>query len=315
MSDTFTNPQALLDAYSNGLPGVQFNQDTMDQLLADQCAGDNIYAEAPDIRGTGAGQVAPLWKSVLKYAPHAFKEAQTTGDCVSHGSRNARDITRAVEIHLKGEPEDFLECGATEPTYGCRGHGGQGMDPARATRFEVETGWLIRQNYPGIVDLSVYNASIGIRWGSRGVPEDVKKLCNEHKIGRFIKINSVEEAKDALFNGYGIHSGQNIGLAKTSDERGITRRSGSWNHDMCCSGFDDTKTFYPVCVFFIQNSWGKWNSAPQRQPPYGPLQPGSAAIDEELFAQFVRAGSMFAYADAQGFRKKDLPNWGAGFYI
>jgi hypothetical protein len=303
-------PKELIDAYANGLPGVQFNQDSMDALFADGVAGSDLYAEAPELRGSGTGKHAPLWKSVLKYAPDAFREAQTTGDCVSHGSRNARDTTRAVEIDLKGESEDFLLCGATEPTYGCRGHGGAGMDPARATRFEVETGWLIRKNYEGVVDLSVYNAKIGMGWGSRGVPDAVKQLCSQNKIGRFIKIGSVQEAKDALFNGYAIHSGQNIGFSKTSDEQGITRRSGSWNHDMACLGFDDTKTFYQVCVFFIQNSWGKWNSAPKRQPPYGPLQPGMFAIDEDMMGSFVRAGSMFAYADAQGFRKKDLPSYG-----
>lgn len=313
--EKFDTPRELLDAYGNGLPGCQFNQDTMDELMASGLVLDNIYAAAPNIRGSGAGKHAPLWKSVLKFAPNAFQERQTTGDCVSHGSRNARDITRAVEIHLKGEPEDFLVCGATEPTYGCRGHGGQGMDPARATKFEVETGWLLRKNYPGIVDLSVYNASIGTNWGRTGVPASVKELCSPTKIGRFIKINSVEEAKDALFNGYAIHSGQNIGLASSSDDRGITRRSGSWSHDMCTSGFDDTKTFYPVCVFFIQNSWGKWNNPPKRQPPYGPLQPGSVAIDEELFAAFVRGGGMFAYADVQGIRKKDLPHYGTGLFL
>jgi hypothetical protein len=189
------------------------------------------------------------------------------------------------------------------------------MDPARATQFEVETGWLIRQNYAGIVDLSVYNASIGTRWGSTGVPQAVKELCNRNKVGRFIKIGSIQEAKDALYNGYAIHSGQNIGFSSQSDDRGITRPQGSWSHDMATLGFDDTKTFYPVCVFFVQNSWGPWNQPPRRQPPYGPLVPGMFAVEEDVYARMVRAGGMFAYADVQGFRKKDLPNYGTGSFL
>ncbi len=314
MPETFDTPKELLDAYANGLPGWRFDQDSMDNLCMSGVVSVDLYAEAPELRGTGTGQVAPLWRSVLRYAPNAFGERQTTGDCVSHGSRNARDTTRAVEIHLKGESEDFLVCGATEPTYGCRGHGGQGMDPARATQFEVETGWLLRQDYSGVVNLSTYNASIGTGWGRTGVPEAVKELCRQHKVGKFIKIGSVQEAKDALFNGYAIHSGQNIGFKSSSDERGITSPSGSWNHDMACLGFDDTKTFYPVCVFFIQNSWGKWNQTPRKIPPYG-IQPGAFAIEEEVFARFVRANSMFAYADVQGIKKKDLPNYGTGLFL
>ena len=77
-----------------------------------------------------------------------------TGDCVSHSTRNAVDISRAVEIHVDGERENWLARGATEAIYGCRGHGGQGMSCSRAATFVSQSGGvLVRKNYPGVADL------------------------------------------------------------------------------------------------------------------------------------------------------------------
>jgi len=159
MNELFQTPGQIVAAYENGLPGWQFNQETMDALMADRKA--LLFAEvAPHLAGVGKGKRALLWRSREKYDPGAFgQESQTTGDCVSHGSRNAREVTRSVEIHIKREPEEFYKRTATEPTYGARGHGGQGMDPAQATRFENDFGFLFRQKYP-FVDLSVYDSRI-----------------------------------------------------------------------------------------------------------------------------------------------------------
>ena len=49
------------------------------------------------------------FKSLLKFDPgFGPAERQTTGDCVSHATRNAIDITRSVEIDIKGDREQFV---------------------------------------------------------------------------------------------------------------------------------------------------------------------------------------------------------------
>ncbi len=312
MTKTFQTPEQVAAAYENGLPGWQFDQETMDTLMADRKA--TLFAEAaPHLAGAGKGQMALLWRSREKFDPGAFgEESQTTGDCVSHGSRNAREVTRSVEIHIKREPEEFYKRAATEPTYGARGHGGQGMDPAKATRFEADYGFLFRQKY-SFVDLTQYDARIGDRWGSTGVPQAVRKECGKHNVGQWIAPTTVDQVKDLLFAGYGLHSGQSFGVRPTSDSRGIAVPSGSWSHDLATVGYDDTREVYPVCVFLVANSWGRWNQRPKVWPEdrYGPWPEGSFWLAEDVYARhFVGSQSIFAYADIRGVPQKKLPDYG-----
>ncbi len=312
MSNAFRGPMQLRAAYENGLPGWRFDQDTMDDLFFDRKVW--LFADvAAHLAGVGAGKMALLWRSREKYDPGAFgDESQTTGDCVSHGSRNAREVTRSVEIHIKGEPEEFYNRTATEPTYGARGHGGQGMDPADATRFENDYGFLFREKY-AFADLSQYDARIGSRWGSSGVPEEVKEECRKHNVGQWVAPTSADEVKDLLFAGYALHSGQNFGVRESSDERGIAVPSGSWSHDMATVGYDDTREVYPVGVFLVVNSWGRWNQPPKVWPAdrYGAWPEGSFWVAEDVYERyFVGSRSIFAYCDILGVPQKTLPNYG-----
>lgn len=312
MTAEFRTPQEILAAYENGLPGWRFHEGTMDVLMADRKA---VYFSeaAPHLAGIGRGRMALLWRSREKYDPSAFgQEAQTTGDCVAHGSRNARDVTRSVEIHVKREPEEYYRRGATEPTYGARGHGGQGMDPAVATRFEVDCGFLFRQKYP-FADLSRYDARVGIRWGPRGVPVEVREECRRHHVGHWIAPTTADQVKDLLFAGYALHSGQSFGVRTVSDDRGVAVPSGRWNHDMATVGYDDTREVYPVGVFLIGNSWGRWNQRPKVWPEdrYGPWPEGSFWVAEDVYTRhFVGSHSIFAYLDVVGYPQKKLPDYG-----
>ena len=306
-------PQEIILAYHAGLPGWQFDEPSMDRLMADGKAVQ--FAEAsPLLAGIGRGKLSMLWRSREKFDPGAFAaERQTTGDCVSHGSRAARDTTRAVEIHIKGEPEEFYLRGATEPTYGARGHGKQGMNAALAARFEVDYGFLFREKYP-FVDLSVYNSQLGSAWGSRGVPEEVRQACRRHNVGRWIAPTTAEEVMDLLQAGYALHSGQSFAVRTASDARGIAVPGGRpWQHDMATVGYDDTREVYPTGVFLVANSWGRWNQEPRVWPEdrFGPWPEGSFWVAEDVYARyFVGSRSIFAYADIAGVPRKQLPDYG-----
>jgi hypothetical protein len=309
MSTAFRTPGEILAAYENGLPGWQFNPATMDALMADGKA--MRFAEAaPHLAGIGAGKMALLWRSRELYDPGAFgQESQTRGSCVSHGSRNARDTTRAVEIHIKGEPEEYFLRGATEPTYAARGSNGEGMDPAVATRFEADVGFLFRQQYP-FADLSRLNEDLA---NPSLLTEEVLAACRQHNVGRWIAPATADQVKDLLYAGYALHSGQNFGVRTTSDDRGIAVPSGSWSHDLSTVGFDDTREVYPVGVFLIANSWARWNEKPRTWPEdrYGPWPEGSFWVAEDVYARyFVGSRSIFAYCDIKGVPQKKLPDYG-----
>ena len=308
MTVDFRTPDQIRSAYENGLPGWQFNQDTMDHLFSDGKAA-LFAAEAMHLAGVGAGKMALLWRSRELFDPGVYgKEAQTRGSCVSHGSRGSRDTTAAVEIHIKGEPEEYKR-GATEPTYAARDSRGEGMDPARATRFEADTGFLYREKYP-FADLSQLNERLA---EASLLTEVVLEECRKHNVGKWVAAQTADQVKDLLYSGYALHSGQSYGVRGTSDNRGISVRSGSWNHDMATVGYDDTKEVYPVCVFLVANSWGKWNSKPSVWPEdrYGVWPEGSFWVDEDTYARhFVGSRSIFAYCDIKGIPQKNLPDYG-----
>lgn len=232
-------------------------------------------------------------------------------NCVSHGTRNAVDLTRAVEIHVEKEKEAWIARGATEAIYGSRGHGGQGMSCSRAAEFVNKIGGvLVRKNYEGIIDLTKYNSTIGSRWGSSGVPESVKKLAQKHQIQTVSNIQSVEEARDALANGYGLSVCSSYGFSNKRNDKGISNVSGSWAHCMAWIACDDTGS---EPLFLVQNSWGKWNSG--GHPDWGKIPDGSFLIAADVAAGMIRGGGAFAFSAFDGFPPQKLPNYGFSTYL
>jgi hypothetical protein len=299
------SPKTLFDMYRNGFSGCLYEPEHMENLL-----NHLKYAYFSDannaIKGTGKGKLSTPFRSVLKFDKLAYEERQTTGDCVSHGTRNAVDLTRAVEIHIGHEREAWIARGATEPIYGSRGHGGQGMSCSRAAEFVSNTGgFLVRKNYDGIIDLSKYNSSIGSRWGSVGVPEQVKKIAQKHQIKTVSNIRTIEEARDALANGYGVNVCSGYGFSRTRDDKGIAKPSGGWSHSMAWIACDDTGK---EPLFLVQNSWGKWNDG--GHPAWGKIPDGSFLITSDVAAGMLKAGGSFAFSAFDGFPLQKLPDYG-----
>lgn len=302
-------PYALLNAYQN-LGMVGYIDSPRDRGIFSESQPKSVYYE-PNMANSGAGQRALLWPYAQSLDKLSYAERQTEPDCVSHASRNARDTSRAVQILIARKAESFVKRGATEPTYGARGHGGGGMAPARAALFEHQTGFLIRQKYEA-VDLSVYKGSIGASWGRGGVPDTVKALC-QNKVGVIRQIRSIADARDALFNGYALMSGQYAAWeASPNKDNFHSRSSPGWNHAMATVGMDFTKKHWPFNVFFIQNSWGEWNQKPKDWPKdYPPWVAGMIVCREDDWGVCVESEDCYAYGSVDGFPPQKLPDYGA----
>ena len=268
-------------------------------------------AAAYKLDGSGDNKLSLPVLSYIEYAGHDIfaKDPQTTGDCVSHGSKSAASISSSVEVHIKKEPERWVPL-ATEAIYGARGHSGQGMDPARASRFVNEFGLVARGKY-GQIDLSVYDASYGIKWGRRGVPPSIKKVASEHPVRTVSLITSVEEARDALGNGYGLHIGSGVGFVSKRDSEGFCRESRGWNHDMCVAGCQFERDRRPG--FLLANSWGTWVSG--GHPNGYKIPPGCFLADVEVFAKMLRSRGCWAFSNVDGFPAQTLPDYGFGDWI
>jgi hypothetical protein len=305
----FDSPEELVRAYEAGgfkgyLPSERDKQEFLE-------SNPVRSFQAPT---SGAGKRALLWGYTLALDPGAYSERQVVGDCVSHGSRNARDLTRAVSLLVNGDPFSWHRRTATEPTYGARGHGGEGMSPARASRFERDVGFCPREAFPGIVDLSKYDGHLGARWGRQGgVPNPVQELCRRNKVGTIANVRTVQDAMSALYNGYGIHSGQMAAWSSRPNSQNIHPRSSpGWAHDMATVGYDDTKEFWPFTVFFVPNSWGRWNTpVPDWPASYPPQPPGMIVTKADDWEVCVRGGDCWVYSDVQGYPPRTLPDLGS----
>jgi hypothetical protein len=296
----FKTPNDLLKAYRNGLNGSWCDPEDVAKLLG-ELPHPLFGAAAYNLTGSGKGKLALPFKSILKFDPNFGQtEKQVQGDCVSHATRNSVDVTRCCEI-IGGEPEEFVAKGATEGIYGSRGHGGEGMSCSGAARFVHETGGiLLRQKY-GNIDLSEYSA-IGGRWGSRGLPEELVTQAKKHQVKTISLINTVEQARDALFNGYAISVCSDVGFSSRRDQHGIAKRSGSWNHAMAWIAMDDTHEIHNETLFLVQNSWGIWNNGPKRldQPE------GSFWIRESEAAYMLSLNGSWVFSDVDGFPPRQV---------
>lgn len=307
MDEFFASPEEVVRAYNDGLVGSYCDPDATERLLSSlpmPLFGDTLA-------GSGAGKLSLPYKAVLHYEQAAgrkpYDEAQTTGDCVSHAVRGGADVARANDPDLHST-EDWIDRTATEPLYGARGHGGQGASCSRIVEWAHKTGGLmLRKRYEELgLDLTQYEANIGIRWGSRGVPESVTSTAKKHQIGTISLVTSWEQARDAIANGYGLVCCSNVGFATMKrDSEGMIRPSGTWNHAMQWHAADDTRP--GACRFCVQNSWG-WNA--HTGPKVHDQPEGSFWIDQNTAQRMISQGGTYAVSNVAGFPKRTLKDWG-----
>jgi len=303
-------PQDWYNKYRQGYQSAIWLQHEFDHLM--ETLKYPYFGDASTkITNSGKGKLSLPYKSVLKFDKKAYEERQVTGDCVSHGTRSACDISRAVEIDIDGEKEGWIARGATEAIYGARGWSGEGMTGSKAAEFVSKIGGiLVRQNYKGVVDLSKYNGMLGASWGGRGVPDAVLDLANDHQIKTVSLIQSVDEARDALANGYGIAVCSNYGFSNKRDSKGFARTSGSWGHCMAWTACDDTNG---DTAFLVQNSWGKWNDG--GHPSWGPIPDGSFLIHSDVAEGMIKQNGAYAFSNFNGFPVQKLPSYGFEDYL
>ena len=307
--ENFNTPRELLKAYREGFQGSICDPEETAELLG-KLKTPLFGAAAYKLYGAGEGKLSLPFKSLLKFdSGFGPSERQTTGDCVSHSTRNAVDITRAVEIDIKGEAESFEARGATEAIYQARGHRGQGMTCSGAAKYvHSKGGLLIRKDY-GAVDLSKYDSSLGAK---HRIPSSIYTTeAKKHQVKTISLITTIEEARDALANGYAISVCSGYGFSSRRDNNGIAKRGSGWSHAMAWIACDDTNKRFKETLFLVQNSWGKWNSGPKihEQPD------GSFWIREKDARGMLAQQGSWVFSDVDGFPARDLPSYGTTSYL
>ena len=294
MDLNFKTPRSILNLYKDGFIGSVCDEEDTKKLLG-ELPMPVFGSAAYNLQGSGEGKLSLPFKCLLKFdSGFGPAEKQTTGDCVSHSTRNAIDITRSVEI-VNGEREDFITRGATEGIYQSRGHKRQGMTCSGAARYVHQSGGILLRKDYGKVDLSKYNSTLGAK---HNIPNSIyKDEAQKHQVQTISNIRTVEEARDALANGYAISVCSGYGFSSRRDSNGIAKRSGGWSHAMCWTACDDSRDRLNETLFLIQNSWGIWNSGPRvhDQPE------GSFWIREKDARGMLSGGGAWVFSDVDGF--------------
>ncbi len=282
-------------------------------------AVQKIVASLPikSFAGTPAFQQTPiedvpadvfLWQAYPKVIqkPAPAKDQGQVGCCVGFGTVNAieRSLINAI---ASGQPMTFKFL-AEEATYaGSKVQvGGQhtrsdGSVGAWAAKFSQLYGVVSREKH-GSYDLTTYSESLAKKWGYSGVPAELLTDAKTHPVKDVTQVTSLDEAKTALANGYGIAVCSGQGFSMVRDSRGVCRPQGSWAHCMCCDGYhreSDGSEF-----FHIENSWG----ADKFKGPVGWGNPSTAGFwcDARTFGRMVAAGDTWTFSSVAGWPKQQI---------
>lgn len=266
-----------------------------------------MSAERASIAGTGKGKKALLHLAVkaIMGSFDCFQTAQEIGDCVSHGFGHAVITLACTEIQ-QGQAEKWAWQIVTEALYGLSrveiGGGrlwGDGSVGAWAAKALTDFGVIVRGEYPGH-DLRTYSGSRARKWGRGGLPDALEAIAREHPVKTASLVESYEDARDAIANGYPVAVCSGYGFTSTRDDEGFCRRRGSWAHCMAFIAMDDE---HKRPGLLCQNSWGpNWVSGPKRHD-----QPdGSFWVDADVADRMLGAGDSFALSGFDGFPAQTL---------
>lgn len=323
-------PDEVVELYDKGFAGVYLDPDAKKALWAKVEADGGTRSAAvagQAFAGDAAGKLVPTWLHVEKTFPGCWPaSAQTRGDCVSHSTRNAALVTLACEIaagkpdEVTGKVEGIPELPdegrrdgvlSTEAIYWWRDHGGDGWSCDHAASVMLkESGMWLRKPYDNFgFDLTRYSGSTAGKWGRTSPPDEIKAAGIQHAIRTATEVDTFEQVRDFLANGYGITTCGGEGWSSSRDENGFSRRQGGWSHALAYIGADDRdviKQKYGEPLVLILNSWGRWNSGGRR------VLGTSIDIPEGSFwAKWsdCRRRSMIAFSSAMGWPSKSLPDY------
>lgn len=308
----FKDPDAT-EAFENLIVGSGGNLD-----------GSSV-AEQNGLAGAGEGRLVIPFVFVQQLLPGCWPgPAQQRGDCVSHDTKNAVLTTMCCDI-VSGQPDaesgkveglpDIDPIGiaqgalSTEAIYWYRGYSGDGWScEAAATVACTKSGLWLRNNYPELgIDLRKYSGSLAGKYGRSAPPSEFTTTGQKHLIRTSTRINSFNDLRDFLANGYGVSTCGGEGWSSTRNEDGVSKRSGRWSHAMAIIGVDDRQVIkdkYGEPLVLILNSWGKWNTGGRR------ILGTTIDIPEGSFWttwSSVKNRSMLAFSGANGWPAKNLP--------
>jgi hypothetical protein len=220
-------------------------------------------------------------------------------------------VEGAPEVSDKARLNGVL---STEAIYNWRRHGGDGWFCSDAAQVVMkESGLWLRKAYPEIkVDFETYSSRNAAIYGSSTPPKSWLDIGRQHLIRTTTVLNSYEEVRDMLANGYGISSCGGESFSDQRDANGVSVRTAKgWAHAMGYAGADERPEIiklYGEPLILVLQSWGNWNSGSRKilgtniQIPIGAFWARWSSLQNR---------DAIAFSSFNGWRRKALRNWGA----
>ncbi len=265
-----------------------------------QLATPEFTDAATPIIDSGKGKTALLFLQVRAVRGSDIIRHQTVGDCTGNGGAMAVDVVRAVQKDdlSKITMVEALYAGARIEISGGDFGSGDGATGAAVAQCANKLGTLVYDTY-GSLDLREYSGARSRAWGrpGAGIPDELEPIARKHPVKTIARVGSYEEARDAIANGYPVTVASNQGFNSTRDSQGFLRRYGSWPHQMCFIGMDDTGARPGL---LCMNSWGPdWVSGPKRlDQPEGSFWVDAAVADRYM----IGAGDSWAFSNFTDWR-------------
>ena len=254
-------------------------------LIPGNYAGKSFY-QVSNLDGFGKNKQAFLCNAYTKvvklpwYPINQFK-----GDCVGVAVTTAIDflnVTQTIQrkTSWKGNHSIIASYVGGRDLAG-KYPIGDGARTIWVLNFLKKYGVLLKKKY-GVDDLSHYNAKTYLSF-KRGLTDNLKIEAKKHPLLHTEKVNSYEEARDAIAAGFPVMLASNMGVKGVrKDKDGFFKPKGYNPHAMCCIGVDDKDRK----SILIQNSHGaNWAPGPKR---YGFEPEGSAWIDAVNFSKHIK---------------------------
>lgn len=249
-----------------------------------------------------------LWEYAkqINGGQHLPSYPQETGDCVSHGAKNAgeyflctaiaKGLLPDAEFHPLFPPYIY---GTSRVQVGKKKLGkSPGSVGAWAAQAVAEYG-VLRADNP---DTPEYSGKLADKWGWEGPPKEFIEASKMFTFDTVAQVHSADEVRDAICNGYPVTIASDFGTKKivVKDNRRVAIRNSRWFHQMAILGYDGSTDEGPW--YFVKNSWfDTSHPAPmQGEPPCG------FWISESDVEYIVRQGDSFAYSGFNGFPANDL---------
>ncbi len=309
MTWDFSTPLAIQQSYESGFVGAIADRDGFADLREEE---RRLFGASPlsAIAGSGEGKLSIPYVLVLKHVKDGFKVRQTAGDCTTQGGCTAALISAVCDFAMRGDREELMLPFANEVSYSTRPFSGEGWsctDQARSICKGGKAGLLQRKAYPELgADFTVYDGKKGSR---RTVPEKVLEEARKHQVESWHVIESLEEVRDLLANGYGVNVCSGYSFSNKRDEWGVSDRTREgWAHAMAWVGFDDRPEAherYGDCLVCVDQSWGEWNSGGWLAA-YGPMPQGAFWILGRHARGMLSGGGGIGFSTVNGWPARKM---------